>query len=29
VKLHRRVIEERYKKQIDELYAQAEATPVS
>jgi long-chain acyl-CoA synthetase len=28
MKLKRRVIEERYKKQIDELYAQAEATPV-
>jgi len=28
LKLKRRVIEERYKKQIDELYAQAEATPV-
>ncbi len=28
MKLRRRVIEERYKKQIDELYAQAEATPV-
>jgi len=29
LKLRRRVIEERYKKQIDELYAQAEATTVS
>jgi long-chain acyl-CoA synthetase len=29
MKLRRRVIEERYKKQIDDLYAQAEATPVS
>jgi len=29
MKLKRRVIEERYKKQIDELYAQAEAAPVS
>jgi long-chain acyl-CoA synthetase len=29
MKLRRRVIEERYKKQIDELYAQAEATTVS
>jgi long-chain acyl-CoA synthetase len=28
MKLKRRVIEERYKKQIDELYAQAEATTV-
>ena len=28
MKLKRRVIEERYKKQIDELYAQAEATAV-
>jgi len=28
MKLRRRVIEERYKKQIDELYAQAEATSV-
>jgi long-chain acyl-CoA synthetase len=28
LKLRRRVIEERYKKQIDELYAQAEATAV-
>jgi long-chain acyl-CoA synthetase len=28
MKLKRRVIEERYKKQIDDLYAQAEATPV-
>ena len=28
MKLRRRVIEERYKKQIDELYAQAEATTV-
>jgi long-chain acyl-CoA synthetase len=28
MKLRRRVIEERYKKQIDELYAQAEAAPV-
>ncbi len=28
LKLKRRVIEERYKKQIDELYALAEATPV-
>lgn len=28
MKLRRRVIEERYKKQIDDLYAQAEATPV-
>src|SRR5579863_4638460 len=27
MKLRRRVIEERYKKQIDELYAQAETTP--
>ena len=27
MKLKRKVIEERYKKQIDELYAQAEATP--
>jgi long-chain acyl-CoA synthetase len=27
LKLRRRVIEERYKKQIDELYAQAEAAP--
>jgi len=27
MKLKRRVIEERYKKQIDELYAQAEMTP--
>jgi len=26
MKLRRRVIEERYKKQIDELYAEAEAT---
>jgi long-chain acyl-CoA synthetase len=29
MKLRRRVIEERYKKQIADLYAQAEATPVS
>lgn len=29
MKLRRRVIEERYRRQIDELYAQAEATPVS
>ncbi len=29
MKLRRRVIEDRYKKQIDELYAQAEATAVS
>jgi len=29
MKLKRRVIEERYKKQIDDLYAQAEAAPVS
>jgi long-chain acyl-CoA synthetase len=29
LKLRRRVIEERYKKQIDELYEQAEATTVS
>jgi long-chain acyl-CoA synthetase len=28
LKLKRRVVEERYKKQIDEIYAQAEATPV-
>jgi long-chain acyl-CoA synthetase len=28
MKLKRKVIEERYRKQIDELYAQAEATPV-
>lgn len=28
LKLKRRVIEERYRKQIDELYARAEATPV-
>ncbi len=28
MKLRRRVIEERYKKQIDDLYARAEATPV-
>jgi long-chain acyl-CoA synthetase len=28
LKLRRRVIEDRYKKQIDELYAQAEAAPV-
>jgi long-chain acyl-CoA synthetase len=28
MKLRRRVIEERYKKQIDELYAQAEAAPL-
>src|ERR1019366_482415 len=28
MKLKRRVIEERYKKQIDEVYAQAEATAV-
>ncbi len=28
LKLRRRVIEDRYRKQIDELYAQAEATPV-
>ena len=28
MKLKRRVIEERYKRQIDEIYAQAEATPV-
>ena len=28
MKLKRRVIEERYKRQIDEMYAQAEATPV-
>jgi long-chain acyl-CoA synthetase len=28
MKLRRRLIEERYKKQIDNLYAQAEATPV-
>ncbi len=28
MKLKRRVIEERYRKQIDELYAQAEATTV-
>ena len=26
LKLRRRVIEERYRRQIDELYAQAEAT---
>jgi len=26
LKLRRRVIEDRYKKQIDDLYAQAEAT---
>jgi hypothetical protein len=26
MKLRRRVVEERYRKQIDELYAQAEAT---
>ena len=29
MKLKRRVIEERYKKQIDAMYAQAEASPVS
>jgi len=29
MKLKRRVIEERYRREIDELYAQAEATPVS
>jgi long-chain acyl-CoA synthetase len=29
LKLKRRVVEERYRKQIDELYAQAEATPVT
>ncbi len=29
LKLRRRVIEDRYRKQIDELYAQAEAAPVS
>ena len=29
MKLRRRVIEERYRRQIDELYAQAEAAPVS
>ena len=29
LKLRRRVVEERYRKQIDELYAQAEAAPVS
>jgi long-chain acyl-CoA synthetase len=29
LKLRRRVIEERYRRQIDEMYAQAEATPVS
>jgi long-chain acyl-CoA synthetase len=29
MKLKRRVIEERYRKQIDELYSQAEAAPVS
>jgi long-chain acyl-CoA synthetase len=29
MKLRRRVIEERYRKQIDDLYAQAEAAPVS
>src|SRR5450432_875972 len=28
LKLRRRVVEERYRKQIDEMYAQAEATPV-
>ena len=28
LKLRRRVIEERYRKQIDELYAQAEAASV-
>ena len=28
MKLKRRVIEERYKRQIDEIYAQAEATPL-
>ena len=28
MKLRRRVIEERYKKQIDDLYAQAEAATV-
>jgi long-chain acyl-CoA synthetase len=28
MKLRRRVIEERYRKQIDELYAQAEGAPV-
>jgi long-chain acyl-CoA synthetase len=28
LKLKRRVVEERYRKQIDEVYAQAEATPV-
>jgi long-chain acyl-CoA synthetase len=29
LKLRRRVIEDRYKKQIDELYAQAEASVVT
>jgi long-chain acyl-CoA synthetase len=29
LKLRRRVVEERYRKQIDELYAQAEGAPVS
>jgi len=29
MKLRRRVIEDRYRKQIDELYAQAEGTPVA
>jgi long-subunit acyl-CoA synthetase (AMP-forming) len=29
MKLKRKVIEERYKRQIDELYAQAEAAPVT
>jgi len=28
LKLRRRVVEERYRKQIDEVYAQAEITPV-
>jgi long-subunit acyl-CoA synthetase (AMP-forming) len=28
MKLKRRVIEDRYRRQIDELYAQAEATAV-
>ena len=29
MKLRRKVVEERYKKQIDELYAEAETTIVS
>ena len=29
LKLRRRVIEDRYRKQIDDLYAQAETTTVS